>query len=40
MHEIYKTKIAALLTVNQCIKFISKTDSLGQKPNLGTKNMN
>jgi len=37
MLEISKTKIA---TANQCIKFTSKTNSLTQKPSLGTKDMN
>jgi hypothetical protein len=40
MHEIPKTKTTNLLTANQCIKFTSKTNFLGQKSSLGTKDMN
>jgi len=36
IHKIPKTKTTALLTTNQCIK---KTNSLGQKSSLGTKDM-
>jgi len=40
MYEIPNTKIVALLTNNQCIKFTSKINSLGQKSSSGTKNIN
>ena len=40
MHEISKIKTTVLLTVNQCIKFTSKTQSLGHKSSSRTKKMN
>jgi len=40
MHGISKIKTAVLLTANKCIKFTSKTDSLGHKSSSRTKKMN